>query len=170
MWFALVAFVFATNVICEQSEESHRYYIEHHFIANDPDELGRNAMKSSQNKWPDGIVPYRFGDEYIERDRAKVLNAMEGIRRKTCIKFITRKSFHKTYIEFKKSNNGCGTMVGFRANNKSTDVLYSERCLDIPGAIQHELLHTLGLWHEQSRNDRDEYVEILWDNILPGEI
>ena len=32
----------------------------------------------------------------------------------------------------------------------------------------HELLHTLGFFHEQSRMDRDSYVKVNYQNLLTG--
>jgi len=42
-------------------------------------------------------------------------------------------------------------------------------CLKMGTAI-HEIMHALGFWHEQSRPDRDSWIQVILANIEKGEL
>jgi len=59
---------------------------------------------------------------------------------------------------------GCSSNVGYIGSVQYINL--ASTCTT--GNTIHEIGHTIGLWHEQSRADRDSYVTINTDNILPG--
>lgn len=40
------------------------------------------------------------------------------------------------------------------------------KCLGGPGKAIHEIMHALGIFHEQSRADRDEHVNFVPENVM----
>ncbi len=36
------------------------------------------------------------------------------------------------------------------------------------GIAAHELIHALGFWHEQARPNRDDFVTVNFNNVIPG--
>ncbi|RXG57268.1 Zinc metalloproteinase nas-4 [Armadillidium vulgare] len=128
---------------------------------------GRNGLRSKESRWPNGIVPYEFGTNFAQNKRPVVLKAMETYHNLTnnCIKFVERTD-QKDFVVFVEKEEGCWSSVG-KAGGRQ-EINYPQWCIDTFGSVLHELYHCLGFLHEQSRPDRDDYVEIVWDNIKEG--
>uniref|UniRef100_UPI0037E8B760 meprin A subunit beta n=1 Tax=Semicossyphus pulcher TaxID=241346 RepID=UPI0037E8B760 len=123
----------------------------------------RNSIIGEEYRWPK-TIPYYMEDDLEINAKGVILKAFEQYRLKTCINF-TPWNGEANYISIFKGG-GCFSSVGNRKVGKQR-LSIGTNC-DRIATIEHEFLHALGFWHEQSRSDRDDYVRIMWDRISEG--
>ncbi|NXO42933.1 MEP1A protein, partial [Locustella ochotensis] len=122
----------------------------------------RNALRNETYRWKFPI-PYILGDDLELNAKGVILQAFEMFRLKSCVDFKPYEG-ERTYIFFSKQE-GCWSMVGDLQTGQNLSI--GSRC-DYRAIVEHEILHALGFYHEQSRMDRDDYVNIWWDEIIAG--
>lgn len=116
----------------------------------------RATVSNLNLRWPNGIVPYTFHETLGSVDIDATHRAMDLIENTTCIRFVPRTN-EADYVVYK---TGCTSRVGKKPRGGAQDVNLSLGC-----ATVHEILHALGMWHEHTRPDRDEYVRVIPENI-----
>ncbi|KAB1261381.1 Meprin A subunit alpha [Camelus dromedarius] len=122
----------------------------------------RNGLRDPNTRWKFPI-PYILADNLALNAKGAILYAFEMFRLKSCVDFKPYEG-ESSYIIFQKFD-GCWSEVGNLHVGQNLSI--GEGC-DYKAIIEHEILHALGFYHEQSRTDRDDYVNIWWDEILPG--
>jgi hypothetical protein len=113
--------------------------------------------------WRLGIVPYEVDDSVSQEIRGYIASAVEEYSKKTNLKLKKRES-EIDYIKFVNFDRMCFSRgVGKQGGVQIVNLF--EACTT--GNTIHEIGHAIGFWHEQSRNDRDNYVRINYSNIIP---
>ncbi|XP_054472302.1 high choriolytic enzyme 1-like [Anoplopoma fimbria] len=109
-------------------------------------------------------VPVAISSAYTRAERNIIIKGLVTFHRSTCIRFVWRRR-QRQYLHF-FSGTGCWSYLGRQRTGQPVS-LKKNGCL-YTDTVQHEVLHALGFHHEQVRSDRDDYVNILSENILPG--
>lgn len=115
-------------------------------------------------RWPNKVVPYEirttsWGEQSVSMI-SRINRAIEHWEDETGIDFVHRTG-QEDYVVF-KNGSGCSSFVGRQGGKQYIHLAVG--CST--GSVIHEVGHAVGLIHEQSRNDRNSFVDILWDNII----
>ncbi|MFG1926530.1 M12 family metallopeptidase [Cryptosporangium sp. NPDC048952] len=108
--------------------------------------------------WPGGVVPFEVAGEVGAEEH--VAEAIAHLHSRTRIRFVPRASEHVDYVRF-VIGESFASRVGRIGGEQLIEILAGGEM----GRVLHEMVHTLGRWHEHCRTDRDEYVTIHWQNI-----
>lgn len=117
-------------------------------------------LTGAQFRWPNGEVPYEIDPALPNQQR--VTDAIAHWHANTAVRLVPR-SGQTNFVRF-RPGSGCSSRVGMRGNQQ--DITLAAGCTT--GNTIHEIGHAVGLWHEQSREDRDAHVTIVWANIDPA--
>jgi hypothetical protein len=134
------------------------------------DQHNKNAAMQGNTEgnylWPKGYIPVEIEDSiFMFGFQGSLYAAIDFLNTNTRVRFKPRTNESDyIYVDYKSvmemGFSGGSSWVGRHGGRQGLNLSTSNY-----STILHELMHAIGFWHEQSRPDRDSYVQILWDNI-----
>lgn len=123
---------------------------------------GQTAATFTTSLWLTGVVPFQFDANVSMANAQAILVAMSWWETVAAVDFVPRDgegSF--IHIQSNGFNNSPVGLTSAFGVGQIINILNWENT----GVMAHELGHSLGFYHEQSRPDRDNYVTINTANI-----
>lgn len=128
----------------------------------DPPTPRHLAPQADEFLWPNGIIPYVIDAEVPPDQADKIRAAIREWNEKTVISLQVRTE-QADYVRFRATDSGwCRADVGMSGGEQGV-YLPPGGCS--VSALIHEIGHSVGLYHEHQRQDRDAHVMVFDENL-----
>lgn len=126
--------------------------------------MTRNSVVAEET-WLERVIPYVIDPTFSVTEKQIIFDAINEIMAavNNCTVFVEREK-QEDFLYITGQQLGCWSDVGKIGGNQTVSISRASECVT-KGIIMHELLHSLGFWHEHNRPDRDNYIQILRHNI-----
>ncbi|WP_160169490.1 M12 family metallopeptidase [Sphingobacterium thalpophilum] len=117
--------------------------------------LPRSAvMTNLVSKWTNGEVPYLIENNFYNAQR--ISEAINHYTTETPVRLVPKQAWHTDYVKFVNhdsvSKSNLGRIGGGQLIHISKSASY--------GTVMHEIGHAIGLFHEHTRSDRDQFLSV----------
>ncbi|HEX6040544.1 M12 family metallopeptidase [Longimicrobium sp.] len=120
-------------------------------------------IDGSTYRWPSGTVPYVIDASFNSTQESIIQSAVNHVNGTVGGVKLKQRTTETNYIVFGQHSTLCNSPVGRQSGTQTINL--TSNCAYSMGSVAHEILHTLGMWHEQSRCDRDTYITVNLSNV-----
>lgn len=170
----LYSYEFGSDIIIDENS------IDEDAIANYAKSSNRSiyySLSAKNMKWPNNTIKYRFTDNVDQELKQDIITAIfdwieatngtidfEEIKNSYWNQFTWSLNFN-THLKISKGNSETSAGSSSVGYKPWANMVISQSSVS---TCTHELGHTIGLYHEMQRPDRDEHVYIDFSNIRLG--
>ena len=141
-------------------------------IGDDPlpvRDFHRHLQIEKDTRWKSRVgdvvqIPYRINDAYFNaQQKTEISNYIKTLSVANKVVNLVERTTQTNFIDIVNKSGSCSSQIGETGFIQEMN-LNPNGCIS-ESTVHHEFLHAMGLWHEQSRTDRDQYVTIDLTNV-----